>query len=267
MVVRLYVPTMGFRLPGDPASPLQWARLLDRASHDAAGSTETLDDAGWILRYSPLGFLRNCSAWPVAARGADATADRLRRVVEFYESRDAAPQLWVSPAAQPLDLAAALTENGWEPYVTTLVLARAAQLPAGDPGEVVHDTSPTERTMAAWIGSDARVAGDPNAAERWADDAGHHIFSTTTAQGPSIVRAHAGDRASGVAVAGLWVPPARRRTGEAKALMDAVHRWAHEKGAPRTWLQVVDTNAAALGLYRSLGYDEVYRYRGWRPVG
>jgi len=36
--------------------------------------------------------------------------------------------------------------------------------------------------------------------------------------------------------------------------------WAKNRGARRAWLQVVTTNIPAVSLYRSLGFEEVYRY-------
>ncbi|KAB2945179.1 MAG: GNAT family N-acetyltransferase, partial [Rhizobiaceae bacterium] len=47
----------------------------------------------------------------------------------------------------------------------------------------------------------------------------------------------------------------------------AALRWARLKGARRAWLQVEASNLPAFGLYRDLGFGEVYRYHYRRPGG
>ena len=44
---------MGFRYPDDPASPLRWAQLLDRASADAAIPLEAVEDAAVEIVWDP----------------------------------------------------------------------------------------------------------------------------------------------------------------------------------------------------------------------
>ena len=47
-------------------------------------------------------------------------------------------------------------------------------------------------------------------------------------------------------------------------ILTAALRWARMRGAKTAWLQVVADNAAALSLYRKLGFVEAYRYAYWR---
>jgi N-acetylglutamate synthase len=82
------------------------------------------------------------------------------------------------------------------------------------------------------------------------------------ADGP---RAHASipDRAVAKAsIDGDWlgihdvlVEPAFRRQGLARAVMDPLLAWGAEQGATTLWLHVETHNAAAVGLYGSLGLD------------
>ncbi|MGV0816698.1 GNAT family N-acetyltransferase [Martelella sp. AMO21009] len=55
-----------------------------------------------------------------------------------------------------------------------------------------------------------------------------------------------------------------RRKGHGRKLAAAMLRWAKGRGARMAWLQVTATNAAAIALYKSLGFAEAYRYRYWR---
>lgn len=51
-----------------------------------------------------------------------------------------------------------------------------------------------------------------------------------------------------------------RRAGHGREVVRAALRWARHRGAEKAWLQVESANTAAVGLYSSLGFSEVYRY-------
>jgi GNAT superfamily N-acetyltransferase len=55
----------------------------------------------------------------------------------------------------------------------------------------------------------------------------------------------------------LFVDPRRRRTGVARALLDAVRAAAEQRGALRLTLQTEDDNVAALRLYERYGFGPV----------
>ena len=55
--------------------------------------------------------------------------------------------------------------------------------------------------------------------------------------------------------------------GHARRLILSALKWARQRGACRAWLQVEADNAAALALYRSLGFAEAYGYHYRRPAG
>ena len=56
--------------------------------------------------------------------------------------------------------------------------------------------------------------------------------------------------------------PLRRRQGCGRSVVAALMAWARSSGAEIACLQVESDNAAAIALYRSLGFaDELYNYR------
>jgi GNAT superfamily N-acetyltransferase len=59
----------------------------------------------------------------------------------------------------------------------------------------------------------------------------------------------------------LYVVPEARRTGVARALLGRVIEEARRRGVRSIELEVVPTQAAALALYRVLGFEEVHRQR------
>lgn len=52
----------------------------------------------------------------------------------------------------------------------------------------------------------------------------------------------------------LYVEPAYRRQGIARALMQNVERWAKSQGYTQIGLQVFTTDRPAISLYEKLGY-------------
>lgn len=52
----------------------------------------------------------------------------------------------------------------------------------------------------------------------------------------------------------------KRRAGHGRDVVRAALRWARHRGAEKAWMQVESQNPAALALYSSLGFHEVYRY-------
>jgi ribosomal protein S18 acetylase RimI-like enzyme len=65
-----------------------------------------------------------------------------------------------------------------------------------------------------------------------------------------------GLEAGTVELAGLWVHPARRRSGIGEALTAAVVRWAVSARASKVALWVVEDNEPARRLYRRAGFSE-----------
>lgn len=65
----------------------------------------------------------------------------------------------------------------------------------------------------------------------------------------------------------IAVAPLHRRHGLGRGLMDAVLRELHGRRTAALFLEVDETNAAALALYRRLGFFEVGKRGGYYPDG
>ena len=65
----------------------------------------------------------------------------------------------------------------------------------------------------------------------------------------------------------IAVAPPHRRHGLGRSLMDAVLRELHGRRTAALFLEVDETNVAALALYRRLGFFEVGKRGGYYPDG
>jgi ribosomal protein S18 acetylase RimI-like enzyme len=85
-------------------------------------------------------------------------------------------------------------------------------------------------------------------------------FATLTHEGrPAAFGMSVSER--GMAEIGaVMVDDALRGRGLGRALVTGLMGWARAAGAAQAYLQVDQTNAAAIGLYRSMGYRMVYAY-------
>ena len=59
--------------------------------------------------------------------------------------------------------------------------------------------------------------------------------------------------------------PDMQGKGHGRRTLLSALKWAQSNGARHAWLQVEADNEVALGLYRSLGFHEVYRYHYRQP--
>lgn len=97
---------------------------------------------------------------------------------------------------------------------------------------------------------------------------GHYVRLAVTAGGSAAGFVEASKRvdyvngtsSSPVAfLEGLYVVPAFRRQGVARALVDAVVQWALAKGCSELASDCLQNNSAAHAVHRSLGFEETER--------
>ena len=181
----------------------------------------------WVLRDSASATARR--AHSVLAFGPSGVDDDVEQVVAHY-ARPVAAVLSGSPEHERL------RTLGW--------------VPESNDGDTLFQVAGVAQVSRALRGrgSDAAVL-DEEVPGGWA-------------------RARIGETASGYAgyaddwigFAGITVEPAARRQGLGLAVMTALVEWGAELGASTAYLQVLEGNRAALGLYESLGFRTHHRY-------
>lgn len=250
--------------PPPPALDREQVRLLDRLCTRAWAPLEQVEMDGWVLRAAGGFSLRANSVWPRDATGAVPLEQRLRRAEAFYAERGLPTHFQISPAAAPAELEQALVRRGYRVHTATdVMLARAADT------EATCSVSLLEEPSDAW----RQVMLDS------ADDESDARGRLAIVERIPLPRRHALVMVDGEAAAiglgvldGGWVGifamrthPRFRRRGLARSVVATLRRWATSEGCLESYLQVETDNAAAIALYRGLGFTRAYGYSYWSP--
>ncbi len=243
-----------------PAPGLERVAAIEAHSVAAWPATvvETTDD-GWVFRATPGLNGRGRSNHALTPPRPLTRAEYewgLKRAQAFADGQGIDCGVQVSPIDVHLPLLDELSARGWNIQQAVVVMTGQTQTVAAgaDPGfELTITDSATPEWVEAWAHCDAR------------SDVEEHVQTVFPRMAGSARFAQAGTRAVGITVelngiVGLFciaVSPEHRRQGLGGKLVQGV---LSEYQAPLTYLQVFSENTAGGALYRSLGFQEDYRY-------
>lgn len=256
--VEVAVDTIEIGKPAPPSTADELA--LEAVAASGWRPAETGHLGGWLLRADGGFTARANSVLPLRAPGLplDEALDQAR---QWYAERGL-PLRFAVPTEGRRLLDAELGERGWPAGPDVHVMAaRLDQLPHLVPTEVT--VTITDLPDDAWL---ARYRGGAGATPVGRALLTRHdtLAFASVRRGDDTVaigRGSVDERWLGITA--VEVDPAVRRTGVARAVMAALWAWGRDHGAERSYLQVGSDNAAAVGLYRALGYwvHHDYRYR------
>ncbi|WP_274426111.1 GNAT family N-acetyltransferase [Chelativorans sp. YIM 93263] len=191
--------------------------------------------------------------------------ERIERLTRHFRAFGRPFTFRISPLAAPA-VSAHLASQGWRKIKTTLVLRRALnervfadamhQIPLKDLDRFV--------TAAFQVHGyqDKLRPGFTEVISSIKPRAGLFILEQGNVPVSTAICVHDGRLAGLFEVATV---EAERGKGFGKRMLLSALKWAYSHGAREAWLQVEQSNAAALNLYRSLGFEEVYRYHYRQP--
>jgi len=239
------------------------ALVFERACLRAWPAKQAANIDGWHAFATAGKSWRVNSIWPLEWTGADL--DGSIAAAEEWATQNvirAAFKL-ADGAIDPPHLAEALAQRGYRPHMPTLVMTRTlgAMPPADRP--VTLDDEPTD---SFWTPLRLAAPSPEDFAER-ADI----VMRTKAPRTFAIARlAHQpaaigfGDVTDGLL--GLYLmrtAPNARRQGLARDIVRALCGWGPLHGAHTAYLQVEQSNEAAVALYASDGFETAYSYSYW----
>lgn len=251
-----------------PATILATVRRYEAAGFRAWPAAAVHYDGTWVVRLTAgLEAKRLNSVNPLDPGDFQQLNERIGRASRRFEAYGRPLTFRLSPLSGTV-IPAHLDEQGWSRFDESMVM----RLPLADaPVEDALDQIPL-RDISRYVSASLKVQGAdaslrPGLSEILGaiqPEAG--LFALERGDEPlaTLICVHDGDLAGLFEIA---TDRAVRNQGHGRRLILSALKWARLRGARQAWLQVEADNQAALGLYRSLGFEEVYRYHYRRPPG
>jgi GNAT superfamily N-acetyltransferase len=232
---------------------------LESKAFRAWPALETRSAHGWVQRFAG-GYTKRANSINALEKEALFTQEMKNTLEAPYLERGLPPIWRLTPLAPP-ETDRALAAAGYrridESHVQLAPLRDAFVLDA----EVRVAPSPS----AAWLAGFAELTpvapqhrqtmtrmltsiAAPVAFASVEDSQGPMAFALGVAEGEHV------------GLFDVLVAPRARRQGLARRLTQSIGAWGKSRGARSIYLQVVATNAAAIPLYASLGFETVYSY-------
>jgi ribosomal protein S18 acetylase RimI-like enzyme len=247
-------------------SELATVRRYEAAGFRSWPAASVHYDGTWLIRLtagSPAKRLNSIN--PLDPSDVGSLRDRIARAARRFEAYGRPLTFRMSPLSGAV-LSRYLDEEGWSRFDESLImrmpLAGAAidraldQIPLKDVARFINaairteDLDPTLRPgLSEIIGSI-----EPRTGLFVLEQGGKPVTTAICVQD--------GDLAGLFKIA---TAAAERGKGHGRRTILSALKWARSHGAREAWMQVEADNAAALGLYRSLGFREAYRYHYRRP--
>ncbi|MEV2238518.1 GNAT family N-acetyltransferase [Micromonospora sp. NPDC049891] len=223
----------------------------------------------WLLRAADGWTGRANSALPVG--DPDRPLPAALDAVERWYAGHSQPAMVNTPLPLAAPVGAELDRRGWGSrppvLVQTAPLATLVQPAPADPGGVVGAASPVVELAAApsaeWLAVAAgRKGGLPDAARHVLTAVDQIRFAHVYVDGAlvGVGRGTVTGRGRWLGLCLIEVLPAARRQGHAARLIRALAGWAVDAGATDAFLQVEQSNAGAVALYRRMGFTTHHTY-------
>jgi GNAT superfamily N-acetyltransferase len=223
---------------------------------------------GWLLR-AAHGFTgRANSVLPLGDPGV-SLSEAVDHCQSWYDQRALRPLFSLfgpaGIAVQDDPLGAELLARGYQQLKSTAVLSAATlalppELPHPSGARVQLESTPSPHWWDAWAAAERRTDAVRATAMAVMTGSPDQLFARLEVGGAVIAVARVAFAQGWAGVFALHVAPEHRRSGVAVQLMGALGDASRSRGIRSVYLQVLKTNAPALGLYERLGFSTHHEY-------
>ena len=237
-------------------------RCLEDLNHNAWPGIRSVVVDGWLVRFSDGYSRRGNSVLPLYP-GSLPLDERIARCEALLEREGLPPRFRIYPDTEPAELDAELERRGYV-QVSVSTLRVLEDLPAGPPGaaegvRAAHSGQASEAWFGCFKGGRALDARQAAAARAIiARIVPERIFILLEAEDGPAACALVVVEQGWAEISSVVVRPDLRGRGLGRRVMEHAHAEAAARGARRAYLLVLDDNAVAGNLYRSMGYRVAY---------
>jgi ribosomal protein S18 acetylase RimI-like enzyme len=254
-------------VPGHlPASDLAAVRRYEAAGFRSWPAATVRYDGTWVVRLTPDHPAKRLnSVNPLDPKDTADIGGRIERIAAEFAGAGKPLTFRLSPLSGNV-LGRHFDREGWSTFSESVVMELPVT-PALVRGATDHDPL---KDVGRFMRAASKVHKlDPSIAQALAGvisaitpNAG--LFALDRGKEPvtTLVCVQDGELAGLFEVA---TAEAERGMGHGRRAILSALRWARTRGARKAWLQVEADNEVALGLYRSMGFAEVYRCHYRRP--
>lgn len=235
---------------------------VEEAGLNALQTQRQLFFDGWLLRVSP-GAAKRARSVNAHFGSTLPLPGKIAHCEAVYGTRGLPTLFRMTPFQQPPDLDAVLERHGYVAFDRTLVQVLALTAPPSTDGvaDVALEAPPIGEFVAA-VG-ELRASSPEQCAAHF-----ERLGSTPLMTHAVIARVDGRPAACGQAtldhgLAGVFdmvTADFARCRGLARLIVHELLTWAWSHGASHAYLQVNDTNAPALAVYRRFGFETAYTY-------
>ena len=227
---------------------------------------------GWRLRFNWGATRRANSVLPIADGGRYSLDEKTRSAERFYADRDLPCRFQVADATMPAGLDAYLADRVYvrEAPTTVLTAELSALVTDARPSQCVSvDVAPA--MTDEWRRSYDEANGLSGRDAELRHDIMRRVpvpaaYALARMDGEAVAVGWAAVERGWVGVFGMTTQASFRRQGAGRAVLRALAEYAQRGGAHSIYLQVMDDNPAARGLYASAGLRPAYGYH-YRTLG
>jgi ribosomal protein S18 acetylase RimI-like enzyme len=238
----------------------QLALECERRIINAWPALSTLVLGDWVLRFANGYSGRANSATPLAY-GAELDDAMLDMLEELYRADGLPPTIRLTPLVAEATRAAVLARGYRVKDASFGMIAPLAGLPVSEEAELQIEARPE----LEWI---AGVAARQSGVKTHAGNLAAIVekvrlpaaFASWLVEGEPVAFGMAVAERGMAEIGLICVDPAHRGKGLGRRIVAGLMGWAGAMDCHSAYLQVEQSNAIAIGLYRSLGYRQLYAY-------
>jgi len=232
-------------------------KQLELSAFNAWPALEQLEEEGIVYRFAN-GYTKRANSANVLSLKDWQLPKLVAKIERYYSDRGQTSIIRIPSFVKAIALDQYLERSGYQHTSKSLVMTKTLT-------ENTHTKTLKKLSAQDWLSCFVQLSQSElehhNAhlaiLEQIKDEA---LFAVLEISGEAVACGIGVIGENGVGLFDLVCAKSCRRKGYAAQLISGIHAWAYEKGVRSSYLQVLASNSAGVGLYQKLDFVEDYYY-------